>query len=511
MMLAKVNSVSLLGLETFSVLVEADISNGLPAFDIVGLPDTAVRESKERVKAALKNSGFHVPSRRIVVNLAPADLRKDGTLFDLPIAVALLVATEQMVLPDEFVDSVFFGELSLDGSVSPVNGVLPLVNGIGKTQKNSMVFVPYDNRREAALDERVSVYPVKDLKSLARFFQGEEQIIREIPQKESFDFSTGTFAGYVDMKDIKGQHSAKRAMEIAAAGGHNILMIGVPGSGKTLLARSLPTILPPLTRDEALECTCIYSLAGELGGDYLIKERPFRAPHHTSSAVSLIGGGAYPKPGEISMAYHGVLFLDEMVEFPKNVLQVLRQPLEDKVIHISRAIGAFTFPADFQLVGACNPCPCGYRGDPEKQCHCSESQVKRYQGKLSGPLLDRIDLHIEVNRVTFSELHGEGKEESSTVVRERVMAARAIQLKRYEDLGFSTNAALDRRYLDTFCALDSESAHIMEKVFQKLHLSARAHDRILKVARTIADLNGDADISGTHIMEAVQYRSLDRS
>ena len=300
-MLAKVNSVSLLGLETYSVLVEADISNGLPAFDIVGLPDTAVRESKERVKAALKNSGFHVPSRRIVVNLAPADLRKDGTLFDLPIAVALLVATEQMVLPDEFVDSVFFGELSLDGSVSPVNGVLPLVNGIGKTQKNSMVFVPYDNRREAALDERVSVYPVKDLKSLARFFQGEEQIIREIPQKESFDFSTGTFAGYVDMKDIKGQHSAKRAMEIAAAGGHNILMIGVPGSGKTLLARSLPTILPPLTRDEALECTCIYSLAGELGGDYLIKERPFRAPHHTSSAVSLIGGGAHPKPGGISI------------------------------------------------------------------------------------------------------------------------------------------------------------------------------------------------------------------
>ncbi|MEE0776635.1 MAG: YifB family Mg chelatase-like AAA ATPase [Bacillota bacterium] len=509
-MLAKINAVSLLGMETFPVMVEADVSNGLPAFDIVGLPDAAVRESKERVKAAIKNAGFHFPSRRIVVNLAPADLRKDGTLFDLPIAIALLIATEQLTLPEAYADSFFFGELSLDGSVSPVNGVLPLVSGIAK-KSNRAAFVPYENRKEAALDGRVTIYPVKDLKSLALFFQEKSGITPEVSTDETFDFHGECPSGYVDMKDIKGQYSAKRAMEIAAAGGHNILMIGVPGSGKTLLARSLPTILPPMTREEALECTCLYSLAGELGGDYLVKQRPFRAPHHTSSSVSLIGGGTYPKPGEISMAYHGVLFLDEMVEFPKNVLQVLRQPLEDKVVHISRASGSFVFPADFQLVGACNPCPCGYRGDPEKDCHCSESQVQRYQSRLSGPLLDRIDLHVEVNRVTFSELHRMGEEESSQVVRERVIAARNIQKERYQGLGFRTNADLERRYLDIYCGLDQESSVVLERVFQKLHLSARAHDRILKVARTIADLEGAAEIHSGHILEAVQYRSLDRA
>ncbi|MDO4541676.1 MAG: YifB family Mg chelatase-like AAA ATPase, partial [Bacillota bacterium] len=353
-MLAKTKSASLYGLEAYPVSVEVDISNGLPGFEIVGLPDAAVRESRERVKAAIKNSGFHFPPKKVVVNLAPADLRKDGTVLDLPIAVALLIATEQLSLPEDE-QCYFLGELSLDGSITPVNGVLPLVNGISKIHSGAMVFLPAGNSAEGALNRKTRIYAPENLRSLAAFFR-EEQALEPIkPKEEDLDFNIAGASPVIDMKDIKGQQSVKRGLEIAAAGGHNVLMMGVPGSGKTLLARSMPTILPPLTEDEALECTCLYSLAGELNGRHLIKERPFRSPHHTSSAVSLIGGGAYPKPGEISLAYHGILFLDEMVEFPKNVLQVLRQPLEDRVIHISRAAGAFTFPADFQLIGATNP------------------------------------------------------------------------------------------------------------------------------------------------------------
>ncbi len=327
------------------------------------------------------------------------------------------------------------------------------------------------------------------------------------------DFNFAVFpvsSNTIDMKDIKGQQNVKRGLEIAAAGGHNVFMLGVPGSGKTLLARSMPTILPPLTEEEALECTCLYSLAGELNGKHLIKERPFRSPHHTSSAVSLIGGGAYPKPGEISMAYHGILFLDEMVEFPKNVLQVLRQPLEDRIIHISRASGSFTFPADFQLIGASNPCPCGYYGDPEKACTCTRSQRQKYFNRLGGPLLDRIDLQIEVNRLTFAELNSPGEEEPSAVIRERVIKAREIQRQRYRDLGFVTNAQLNRKHFKDFCVLESSAAKILEKIFDRMHLSARAHDRIIKVARTIADLRGCETITAEHILEAAQYRSLDR-
>ena len=508
-MLAKTNSAALYGLESYPLSVEVDISNGLPGFEIVGLPDAAVRESKERVKAAIKNSGFHFPNKKVIINLAPADLRKDGTILDLPIAVALLIATEQLTLPPE-TTCYFLGELSLDGSIMPVNGILPLVNGIGKIQPGAAVFLPQANGPEGALNRSVEIYAPKNLRQLSRFLWGEESL--EPVQIESgvSELLNGAVAETIDMQDIKGQKSVKRGLEIAAAGGHNVLLLGVPGSGKTLLARSMPTILPPLSEEEALECTCLYSLAGELNGRYLIKERPFRSPHHTASAVSLIGGGAYPRPGEISMAYHGVLFLDEMVEFSKGVLQVLRQPLEDRVIHISRAAGSFTFPADFQLVGATNPCPCGYYGDPEKECICTPSQIKKYFGRLSGPLLDRIDLQIEVKRLTYDELHAEGAEESSAAIRERVLKARKIQELRYKALGFTTNAQLNRKYLPEYCALDNGASSILAKIFERMHLSARAHDRILKVARTIADLSGSEAITADNILEAVQYRSLDR-
>ena len=509
-MLAKVNSVALYGLEPHGVTVEADVSNGIPAFDIVGLPEAAVRESRERVKAALKNAGFVFPAKRIIVNLAPADLKKNGTSFDLPIALALLVATDQISADLLHEHMYFFGELSLSGSVSAINGVLPMVGGIAAFDEDAEIFLPAANAKEAALDGRGKIYPLDSLGDLDRHLSGEAVIAAEFSDESDFALNEYDSSRYLDMKDIKGQAMVKRGMEIAAAGGHNVLMIGVPGSGKTLLARSFPTILPPLSRREALEVTALYSLAGELKDDFLVRTRPFRSPHHTSSAVSLTGGGTYPKPGEISMAYHGVLFLDEIVEFPKTVLQVLRQPLEDKEVHISRVAGTCAFPADFQLIAACNPCPCGFYGDPDKECTCSEQQVRKYFNRLGGPLLDRLDIHMNVARVAFDELHERTEEESSASIRERVKAARAVQHQRYRDLGISTNAGLDRRYLDVFCPLDKESAAVLEKIFQRLHLSARAHDRIIKVARTIADLSGTEQIKSEHILEAVRYRSLDR-
>lgn len=509
-MLAKVKSVSLFGLEPHIVTVEADVSGGLPNFDIVGLPETAVRESRERVKAALKNAGYTFPVKRIIINLAPADLRKSGTGLDLPIAVALLAASEQ--LPEDCIGehTYLFGELSLDGSVTAVNGVLPMTGGICDVDPCAEIIVPAVNAKEASLDGRGLVFAADSLKTVEQLLLNKENREPMVASEEDYALEAGG-KNCIDMKDIKGQTLVKRGMEIAAAGGHNVLMMGVPGSGKTLLARSFPTILPPLTRREALDVTSVYSLAGELGDDYLVRSRPFRAPHHTSSAVSLTGGGVNPKPGEISLAYHGVLFLDEIVEFPKNVLQVLRQPLEDKIIHISRASGTCTFPADFQLIAACNPCPCGYLGDPEKECTCSESQISRYFNKLGGPMLDRLDIHMNVGRVSFEELHGKSAaEETSESIRSRVIAARCLQQERYAGLDITCNAGLDRRYLDEFCRLDADAAAVLARVFQKLHLSARGHDRIIKVARTIADLDGEREIKSAHILEAVRFRSLDR-
>ena len=516
-MLAKVRSVALYGLEAHLVTVEADIANGMPCFEIVGLPEAAVKESRERVKAALKNAGFIFPAKRIIINLAPADLKKSGTGFDLPIAVALLLATDQLPVSAIGENDFFFGELSLDGSVAAINGVLPMVGGIcaalGEDVNDLRFFLPETNSGEAAFFGRGFVQGVSSLRFLGELLFGTAEFSPTRMDDNALSFDERDFSSFIDMSAIKGQTMIKRGLEIAAAGGHNALMIGVPGSGKTLLARSFPSILPPLSREESLDVTSLYSLAGELGGRDLVKERPFRSPHHTSSAISLTGGGAYPKPGEISLATHGVLFLDEIVEFPKNVLEVLRQPLEDKVIHIARASGTCSFPADFQLIAACNPCPCGYFGDPEKDCRCTDQQINRYFNKLSGPLLDRIDLHMNVSRVTYGELHdssAEHKEESSAAIRRRVIAAREIQRKRYEGLPIMANAGLDRRYLDRFCVLDDETSSVLEKAFRRLKLSARGHDRILKVARTIADLASEEHIKKEHILEAIRFRSLDR-
>ena len=514
-MLAKVRSVSLFGLESHLVTVEADVANGVPCFEIVGLPEAAVKESRERVKAALKNAGFAFPAKRIIVNLAPADLKKSGTGLDLPIAVALLLASGQMEASNVKENDFFFGELSLDGSVTAINGVLPMVGGICKQvaqREDVRFFLPRRNSREAAFYGHGTVVGVESLSDLADVLSGAVPMEPTVIDNAALELADVSFEGLIDMKDIKGQAQIKRGMEIAAAGGHNVLMMGVPGSGKTLLARSFPTILPPLTREESLDVTALYSLAGELGDDFILRYRPFRSPHHTSSAVSLTGGGVYPKPGEVSLADHGVLFLDEIVEFAKNVLQALRQPLEDKVVHISRAAGNCTFPADFQLIAACNPCPCGFYGDPEKECTCTEQQINRYFSKIGGPLLDRIDIQMSVSRVTYDELHSEGEtgEECSETIRQRVIAAREIQRQRYQDIPVGCNAGLDRRFIEEFCPLNSDAANVLKKVFERLRLSARGHDRLLKVARTIADLNGAKDIQSEHILEAVRYRSLDR-
>lgn len=509
-MVSRVITATAIGLSAYKIDVEVDFVNSLPCISIVGLPDTAVNEAKERVRSAVKNSGFTFPTLRVVVNLAPADIKKEGTNFDLPMAVGILV--QNGFIEQEKVNGIaFLGELSLDGALRGVNGILPLVSGLQDIGVKTVI-VPQVNAKEAALAGGIEVLGAEYLADVVNHFsENSDYKLQDTVVDINQYLRENSLNNYIyDFKDVKGQQKTKRALEIAAAGGHNILMMGTPGSGKTLMAKCFASILPPLELQEALELTKIYSISGLLPSDKpLMTQRPYREVHHSASAVGIIGGGSNPKPGEITLAHRGVLFLDEMVEFPRNVLETLRQPLEDGKVAISRAQISITYPAEFMLLGAMNPCPCGFLGDSQKRCTCSEFQIQRYRSRISGPLLDRIDLQIEVPRLTPQELlNMKDDAEPSSEIRKRVAKARQIQAKRYRGTGIFTNSELNSDLIKKFCQIDKASEDMLKTAIIKFNLSGRSYDRILKLARTIADLSSESDISQSHIAQALQYRTF---